>query len=242
MNTSLRLAVALLLAAASHAAVTSLDDANYDEITMGVPVFIKFFAPWCGHCKAMAADWERLAEDFSGNTPANGISALIAEVDCTADNTVAICDLNNVEGFPTLKYGDANDLEEYEGGRSYEELSEFATEHLKPSCSPSNLDICDQDQREAINMFSSMSLGDLGEAVANVVELMQATEEEREDGIDQIQDAYEELMDEYDEKLRSIKREAKFDLLRSVFIEKGGGGLKNPEDAIGNDDDFGDEF
>ena len=78
--------------------------------------------------------------------------------------------------------------------------------------------------------------------MANVVELMQATEEEREDGIDQIQDAYEELMDEYDEKLRSIKREAKFDLLRSVFIEKGGGGLKNPEDAIGNDDDFGDEF
>jgi thiol-disulfide isomerase/thioredoxin len=32
---------------------------NYDQITEGKTVFIKHYAPWCGHCKAMARDWKK---------------------------------------------------------------------------------------------------------------------------------------------------------------------------------------
>jgi thiol-disulfide isomerase/thioredoxin len=42
-------AVLLSLLAATNAVELSAD--NYDEMVAGKTVFLKFFAPWCGHCK-----------------------------------------------------------------------------------------------------------------------------------------------------------------------------------------------
>merc|ERR1711881_463484 len=85
------------------------------KIKEGV-TFIKFFAPWCGHCKRLAPTWEELAGKFAENA---GVK--IAKVDCTEGNNKnrEICTAQGVNGFPTLNiYKDGEKVDEYNGKRA----------------------------------------------------------------------------------------------------------------------------
>merc|ERR1719510_1204415 len=87
-------------------------------------------------------------------------TALVADVDCTAAGK-PLCDSNGVQGFPTIKWGDPASLEKYEGGRSFDALKKFAEENLKPMCSPTNIDLCDDDKKAEIAKLQEMSDEDL---------------------------------------------------------------------------------
>lgn len=42
--------------------VISLNDSTFEDyIKENENVFVKMFAPWCGHCKALAPKWEELS-------------------------------------------------------------------------------------------------------------------------------------------------------------------------------------
>jgi len=73
-------------------------------------------------------------------------TALVADVDCTTGGK-ALCETHGVRGYPTIKWGDPSALEDYQGGRSLSDLQKFAEENLKPICSPSNLDLCDDEKK-----------------------------------------------------------------------------------------------
>jgi len=183
--------------------------------TVGKTVFVKFFAPWCGHCQAMAEDWEKLGVDW-----ADSDAAIIAEVDCTDEASQMICQEMGIQGFPTLKYGDPTDLDDYNGPREYEELAAFAKENLKPICSPSAIENCDDEKKKKIDELNAMSLEDLIAATTSVEEKMMQTEQELETAIEGLQSQYEQLMADFDKHMKGIRDESSYGLIRAVLATK----------------------
>ena len=94
-----------------------------NEVKQG-GVFVKFFAPWCGHCKKLAPTWTQLAEQMKNQLT-------IAEVNCDEHNS--LCRAEDVQGYPMLfYYGDDGVKTEYTGGRKLEQLQTFVEKVLKP--------------------------------------------------------------------------------------------------------------
>jgi thiol-disulfide isomerase/thioredoxin len=54
---------------------------------------IKFYAPWCGHCKMLVPTWKLFAQDLKGKLA-------VAEVNC--EDYESFCKTQDVEGFPAL--------------------------------------------------------------------------------------------------------------------------------------------
>ncbi|XP_071617407.1 protein disulfide-isomerase A2 isoform X3 [Heliangelus exortis] len=82
-------------------------------------VFVKFYAPWCSHCQAMAAAWEELGERYRDHG-----DIIIAEMDSTANELENI----TISGFPTLHYfpaGPGRKVVEYKSARDVETFSKF---------------------------------------------------------------------------------------------------------------------
>mmetsp|Transcript_14382 Transcript_14382/g.36424 ORF Transcript_14382/g.36424 Transcript_14382/m.36424 type:complete len:129 (+) Transcript_14382:118-504(+) len=91
----------------------------------GKHAFVKFYAPWCGHCKRLAPTWTDLAKKFEGHEKVK-----IMKVDCTQQKD--ICSQQGVRGYPTLKFfkGGASEAEKYQGRRTIEDFEKFINDNL----------------------------------------------------------------------------------------------------------------
>merc|ERR1712125_249710 len=105
-------------------------------------------------------------------------------------------------GFPTLKYGDAADLQDYQGGRSYSDLSSFAKDNLKPICSPANIDLCDDDKKKEIGELEALDTAALEAKVEEKKKLIKEAEEFFETELKKLQDTYQKLQDDKDAKIK----------------------------------------
>lgn len=185
----------LLLASAN---AIELTPETWDSNTAGKAVFVKFFAPWCGHCKKMKPAWDNVMKEFEGSE-----SVLVADVDCIGDGK-PLCDKVGVKGFPTIKYGDPNDLQDYSGGRDESELKTFA-ETLKPGCIVNTLENCSDEQKKTIEELQKKPFEDLKALVlAETKEREQAHADFRSE-VDKLQATFEKLSKDRDSTLDDIK-------------------------------------
>ncbi|XP_052793206.1 protein disulfide-isomerase A3-like [Mya arenaria] len=106
-------AIFAFLSLASASDVLDLTDANFaSKIADQDVVLVEFFAPWCGHCKRLAPEYEKAATTLKSNDP----PVPLAKVDCT-ENT-EICGKHGVSGYPTLKiFRNGEFSEDYNGAR-----------------------------------------------------------------------------------------------------------------------------
>lgn len=131
MRTVCLLAACLVSALADeadpHSEVHVLTNSNFERNTQASTgsttgnFFVKFYAPWCGHCKALAPTWESLAAEK--DPPVR--NTIFAKVDCTG-NGDKVCSRFKVRGFPTLHLFAKGNMYEYNGQRDSDSLRAFA--------------------------------------------------------------------------------------------------------------------
>ena len=83
--------------------------------------FIKFYAPWCHHCQAMAPVWAQMAREMQGKLN-------VGEVNCDAHRR--LCREVQVSAYPTIHYFRGGERVEYEGLRGFGDLVGFARKAL----------------------------------------------------------------------------------------------------------------
>jgi protein disulfide-isomerase-like protein len=91
---------------------------------------VKFYAPWCGHCKKLAPVWDELSEIVAKE---KGDKFGIAKVDCTINS--AQC--GDVRSYPTLKFfrKDVPDDDQYDGERDLASMQKWLDTKEKGSFS-----------------------------------------------------------------------------------------------------------
>lgn len=164
----------------------------------------------------MKPSWDKLMKEFKDSA-----TTLIADVDCTAAGE-DLCSRQGVEGYPTIKFGDPSALEDYDGGRDYEELKKFADE-LKPKCSPFNMHLCEGEEKQKIADLMDMPDDELAEKVEAEEKKISDAEAHFTAEVEKLQTKYEELNKEKEDAAKAVK-EAGLGLMKAVQAKKKQGG------------------
>ena len=199
------------LAASSMAIELSPD--TWDEATAGKSVFVKFFAPWCGHCKAMKPAWDSLMSEF-----ADSDTVLVADVDCIGSGK-PLCDEMGVQGFPTVKFGDPSNLEAYKGARDLESLKAF-TNDLKPACNVDTLENCDDDQNAVVTALKEESEDALVGKIAIYDQTLAEIESTFKSEVQKLQETYQGLNSKKTTDIAELSKESNVGLVKSVLAHK----------------------
>jgi len=117
--------------------VRKLTASNFLDVVLDAErdVFVKFYAPWCGHCKTMKTLYMELCDKFEDRP-----KVVIAEFDATAHKVPAVVAGTplSVEGYPTILFWPAESSNsshnkasplKYQGAREVDPMEAFLRKH-----------------------------------------------------------------------------------------------------------------
>lgn len=197
----------------AQASALQLTPETWDTTLSGKTAFLKFFAPWCGHCKKMKPAWDKLMEKY-----ADSDNVVIADVDCVGDGKL-LCDKAGVKGFPTIKFGDPKDLEDYKGQRDFESLDTFSS-LLKPPCNVDTFEHCTDEEKVLVDELGQKSPEELKDLLGSEEDERLAVEKTFEEAVKRLNEEYKEFLSEKEKDLSSIQKRYNVGILNKI-LERG---------------------
>ena len=113
----------------------------------------------------MKPAWDKLGDEY-----ASSASVVIGDVDCTAGGK-QLCEDNEVRGYPTIKYFNAETGEKgeaYKGGRDFATLDKFVKDTLAAVCLKDDTSACTDKEKEFLEKWRAKPTEEVGVQLARL--------------------------------------------------------------------------